>query len=170
MSNIVILTNLQQYPCHAETASMIQSVLQQLAHSVTVVDINSERFSHVCLARIKEADPDILITLDLAGFCFRTQSGENALNMLCTKNLNIIWKNKPEYAPLLSRKISLSMLFYDASGTDNRLPFLYPDLLYYKASLPIKQSAVSATDIAGNQKAFLSIWEDFTKEALLSEA
>ncbi len=169
MPNIVILTNRQQYPYHPEMAAMAQSALQQLAHSVTVLDINSEKYGHVCLARLKETNPDILITFDLAGFCFRTQSGENALNMLCTKNLNILWGNKPEYAPLLSKKISLSMLFYDASGTDSKLPLLYPNLLYYKVSSPIKQSAVSASDIAGNTNAFLSVWEDFTREVLLSE-
>lgn len=155
---IVILTNAQQYPAHHKQASFIQAALKQEHQYPNVVNIGDFTYDHQCLNTLKDYEPDVLITLDLAGFRFRTQSGENALNMLYTKNLNLICGNRPEYAPLLRKKISLSMIFYDISGKDNSLPQFYPNMLYYHPAV-----LTSCED-------FLQIWHDFTRQALLSEA
>ncbi|MCM1160234.1 MAG: hypothetical protein NC412_03330 [Roseburia sp.] len=175
--NIAILTNPKQYPYHISISQMINTILTEHAHSIYLLDINSEKYDYQCLAKLNAFEPDVIITLDLAGFRFRTQSEESALNMLFTKNLNILWGNKPEYQPLLNRKISLSMLFYDASGTDYGLPLLYPNMLYYKAAKPLPVFSASngeaSPDISRDPEsaaAFLEIWHDFLKEALLSEA
>ena len=167
--NIVILVNPQQYPYHITVASMINFSLKQLNHTVSILDINSQKFDHLCLAKLNFLAPDILITLDLSGFRFQTQSGENALNMLTTKNLNIIWGNRPEYANFLNKKISLSMLFYDASGINNQLPQIFPYVLYYKALGEINITSEFVQHTSYNQGIFLAIWQDFLKEVLLSE-
>lgn len=175
--NIAILTNPKQYSYHVPISRMINTVLTKRAHSIYLLDIDSEKYDHQCLTKLNAFEPDVIITLDLAGFRFRTQSGENALNMLFTKNLNILWGNKPEYEPLLNKKISLSMLFYDASGTNHSLPLLYPDMLYYKVMKPLPVFSASEPDASPDisrdsesASAFLDIWYDFLKEVLLSEA
>lgn len=175
--NIAILTNPRQYPYHISISQMINATLIKHAHSVYLLDIDSEKYDYQCLAKLNAFEPDVIITLDLAGFRFRTQSGENALNMLFTKNLNILWGNRPEYEPLLNGKISLSMLFYDASGTDNGLPLLYPNMLYYKVMKPLPvfsaPGSKASPELSGDSEsttAFLNIWYDFLKEVLLSEA
>lgn len=165
MSNIVILTNFAQYPYHTYLSNMIRSALCQ--NNVFQLDINSKEYDHQCLAELNRLSPDIIITLDLSGFRFRTQTGENALNMLYTKNLNIIWGNKPEYAQLLNKKISLSMLFYDATGTDNKLTQIYPNLLYYKVANLITYCPTSTLSMRSDQENFLRIWNDFKQETLL---
>lgn len=170
MKKIVILMDSKQYSYHSAIADLLLVTLQAEEHSVSILDINSEKHDHLLLAALENFKADILITLDLAGFRFRTQSGESALNMLCTKNLNLVWGDKPEYAPLLERKISLSMLFYDALGTDCGLPAHYPNLLYYKYPARLKEDFASAADYVQNQEAFHIIWKDFLTEALLSEA
>lgn len=154
MANIVILTHTNKYSYHAEVSSMIHAALQKIRNNVDVVDIDSCKFDHECLAKIKELQPDVIVTLDLAGFRFRTQSGENALNMLPTKNMNLVWGNKPEYATFLNKKISLSMIFYDATGVDHGLSASYPNMLYYKA----------ICEVTEEPKSFQRIWDDFVKE------
>lgn len=153
MANILILTNKKKYPYHMNTCININSNLND-RHTVSTLDIHTS--NHECLQKIYKLTPDILITLDLAGFHFRTQAGEMALNMLPTKNINLIWGHKPEYAEFLSKKLSLSMLFYDVSGTDYQLPRHYPNMLYYKATYTLDT--------------FEELWTDFTKEVLLSQA
>lgn len=153
MVNIVILTNTTRYACHSEVSNTLANYLRVQQHIVSVLDINSSTQDYQYIAEIKASQPDVLITLDLAGFLFRTQAGEIALNMLPTKNLNLIWGNRPEYAPLLSKKLSLSMLFYDVSGKDWQLPAIYPNLLYYEAFDSID--------------CFPRIWEAFKAETLL---
>lgn len=144
---------------------MINSTLSGASYTVQILDVNCTQYPHQCLAKLNSMEPDILITLDLAGFHFRTQSGENSLNMLYTKNLNLVWGNRPEYADYLNKKVSLSMLFYDATGKDYQLPTYYPNVLYYKACLDflITQECNSASASAH----FLTIWEDFLSEVLL---
>lgn len=165
MSNIIILTNYTVYPYHKNIATMITSALSSLSHSVQSVDITSTQYPHQCLAELTSMNPDILITLDLAGFHFRTQSGENALNMLYTKNLNLVWGNRPEYADFLNKKVSLSMLFYDATGRDYQLSTYYPNVLYYKAHSDY--SITQDDNSPANSIHFLSIWEDFLSEIFL---
>lgn len=167
--NIVILINPQKYIYHFSIAKMIDSILNQQNHNTTILDINDSKFDHLCLAKLNFLAPDILITLDLSGFRFQTQSGENALNMLTTKNLNIIWGNRPEYTNFLNKKISLSMLFYDASGINNQLPQIFPYVLYYKALGKINITSEFVQHTSYNQEVFLAIWKDFLKEVLLSE-
>ncbi len=153
MWKIIILMDPAKYSYHTTVSRQIQFTLESDGHTVTILNINSCVPDHECLHKIIELQPDVLITLDLAGFRFRTQAGEIALNMLPTKNLNLIWGNKPEYAPLLRKKLSLSMLFYDVSGADNRLTELYPNLLYYRFS--------------GTLDSFPQIWSDFTRDVQL---
>lgn len=169
MANIVILINLNEYSYHATISNMIHSFLCKNGHSVCIIDINCEKYDHLCITKIQQLHPDILITLDLAGFHFRTQAGELALNMLLTKNLNLLWGNKSEYAPFLSKKLSLSMLFYDGTGTDNKLTQLYPNMLYYKVLGEIFCVPTSESTTLTNEKSFQQIWSDFIQEILLCE-
>ncbi len=157
MTNIVILTNKRKYSYHAEVSSMIYTVLSKSDTVITTIDIDDYKFDHECLAKIKELQPDVIVTLDLAGFRFRTQSGENALNMLPGKNLNLVWGNKPEYAEYLSKKISLSMIFYDATGVDHGLSGKYPNMLYYK----------TVCELTKESESFQRIWEDFVTESVI---
>ena len=166
MWKIIILTELEKYSYHTTVSRQIQSALASDSHTTNILDISFCMPDHKYLQKINELQPDILITLDLAGFQFRTQAGEIAFNMLPTKNLNLIWGNKPEYAGLLHKKISLSMLFYDVTGMNHHLPALYPDLLYYKVLGTIPPEA---PDSPQAKESFAQIWADFTREVLLSE-
>lgn len=165
--NTVILTNPIQYSYHKKTAYFLQSVLTQKGIHTTVLNAFSDPYPHKNLIQLTKLDPDILITLDLAGFHFRTQSGENALNMLFTKNLNLIWGNRPEYAAFLQKKISLSMLFYDVSGHSCPLSQYYPNVLYYKAMGALLPSPDTPAEDARNRSVFQNIWKDFLSETLL---
>lgn len=165
---ILILTSRQQYPYHLFLAETLMKLLAKDRHSVSILDVSSHNRDSLYLQSIQKLSPDVLITLDLAGFHFRTQTKENALNMLPSKNLNLLWGNKEEYAPLLCGKISLSMLFYDVSGKNCHLPKHYPNLHYYKADKDFFMD-VRTPEPEGIQKAFRLIWKDFTGEVLLSE-
>lgn len=129
---IGMIINPKEYPHHLDISNMICSSLISLGHTISVFDIGTTPYDHITLNQIKQYNPDVLITLDLAGFRFRSQSGECALNLLYSKNLNLVWGRKPEYDKWLKGKISLSMLFYDATGSNNRLSEHYQNLLYYK--------------------------------------
>lgn len=177
MNTIVLLTNVSQYPYHKSLQAMLVSFFSNRQDTLHCLDIRSTKYPHQCLARLTSLSPDILITLDLAGFHFRTQTGENALNMLYTKNLNLLWGNRPQYGEFLQKKISLSMLFYDITGQDHQIPVHYPNVLYYKAHpdfslfidapASMKSPIALSNDTTMNAAHFQNIWNDFVQEALL---
>ena len=78
--------------------------------------------------------------------------------MLTSKNLNLIWGDKPEYAEYLNKKISLSMIFYDATGKDHGLTKKYPNMLYYK----------TIYELTKDNHSFKQIWDDFITEVTLA--
>lgn len=167
MLKILIITEPTKYTYHTAISDMLQTTLQEQGYSVTIIDINAYKYDHECLNDVISLQPDVLITLDLAGFRFRTQAGEIAFNMLPSKNLNLLWGNKAEYAPFLQKKLSLSMLFYDVSGINNKVEQMYPNLLYYKVAGAINCSAASESNVLMNQQIIQEIWKDFLNETLL---
>lgn len=165
MNKILIVTNTVSYPDHASLSRMLCAALAA-SGNVATIDVNSFTYDHQCYSAIQDFQRTVLITLDLAGFCLRTQSGECALNLLHCKCLNFIWGEKPEYQSYLQGKLSLSMLFYDVSGEDHNLPERYPNMLYYHPSFTL----LSSDPEPAMQNTFMKIWQDFSCEVLLSEA
>jgi hypothetical protein len=145
----------------------MHSLLQTSGNQIFILDTACFEHDYMCLNHITNLHADILITLDLAGFHIRTQAGEIALNMLPTKNLNLIWGNKPEYAAFLNKKLCLSMLFYDATGINYQLDQIYSNLLYYKSFYAIKPIVSTEADVNNNRKHFHEMWIDFLNDTLL---
>lgn len=169
METIVIITNVKQYLYHRTISDAIKTFLNQLGHTTSVIDTDTAQQSYENLEQIKSFNPTVLITLDVSGFHFRTQTGEIALNLLPTKNLNLIWGNKPEYNTYLKKKLSLSMLFYDMSGIDYNLPSFYPYMLYYFVSKKLPVNLIEAATSEDAQNSFGKIWTHFTEQVLLPE-
>lgn len=167
MLKIAIITNVAKYTYHSIISDMIQSTLQTLEYLVSRIDISTFQHDYECINQITNFGANVVITLDLSGFHIRTQAGEIALNMLPTKNMNIIWGHKPEYASFLNKKLSLSMLFYDVSGTDLNLAQVYPNMLYYRCTRTLRPLPITAADVNNNQKYFIETWNTFLKETLL---
>ena len=166
--NIVILTNEKTYSYHKEVSSFLKAQLIQTGHEAFLLDISG--YHYQCLQKLEALKPDIIITLDLSGFQFKTQSGENALNMQLTKNLNLIWGDRPEYAPFLSKKVSLSMLFYDVSEDGSFPAQAYPNALYVKSPGHLLCSIKTPGDETHNRHLFERIWNDFLDETLLASS
>lgn len=139
--NIIVLSNTYKHPNHTQIIKALDtnaSFNGANAHTISIQDANSSHFTQ----QLSVNTPDIIITLDLAGFEFRTLTGECLLNMLPCKVCNIIWGDKAEYKDYLSGKLSLSMLFYDATSQDNQLPAKYPNMRYY---YPTSKTILSTT-------------------------
>lgn len=152
-----ILYNDTIYPYHSDVLTLIISFfnINKIPYS-TFHTSNLSSFN--VLQSIDKEKPDVIITFDLAGFSYRTQLGEISLNNLFTKNLNLIWGSKPEYTKYLSKKLSLSMHFYDVTGIDHKLRNQYPNIEYYNANYTLE-------DIND----FSNLWENFINEVLLTE-
>lgn len=152
---ITIIYDSISYTYHQNIMNTITAFFSSSNINCSTIDISTFRYDHEAFAAIRSFAPDVLITLDLAGFRFRSQGDGCALNLLYSKNLNLIWGDKPEYEKWLSETLSLSMQFYDASGTDHNLSLKYPNLLYYSYG----------PDITADT--WPQIWDNFLKACYL---
>ena len=89
------------------------------------------------------------------------------MNILPSKICNIIWGSKPEYENFLNGKLSLSMLFYDATGINHELSCVYPYLRYYYPTIhPIANTQITGSD-SETIEALKALWNHFIKEVLI---
>lgn len=166
---IVILSNTNKFPYHTQITKALNNTASSVLFCAYFVDISNKTPISSISQQLSTECPDVIITLDLAGFELRTLTGESLLNMLPCKVCNIIWGDKPEYSNYLSGKLSLSMLFYDATSNDNQLPSKYPNMRYYystsKAIPTVPFNNVNTeSDVL---ETLQNIWNRFTKEVLL---
>lgn len=131
MHKIIILSNTNKFPYHKQITKALNNTASSVLSGACIIDISNKSNLSSISEKLSAECPYFIITLDLAGFELRTLTDECLLNMLPCKVCNIIWGNKTEYNTYLNGKLSLSMLFYDATGQDNNLPFLYPNMHYY---------------------------------------
>lgn len=167
--NIIVLSNNRNYPYHTQITKALNTIVSSNGSNAQIIDTSDKTSLSGLSLQLSSHTPEIIITLDLAGFELRTLTGECLLNMLPCKICNIIWGNKPEYKNFLSGKLSLSMLFYDAAGKDNELPAQYPYLrYYYPAAQGISTASNSNNEVAEEvYETLQGMWEHFTKEVLL---
>lgn len=100
---------------HAEHESIVcffKTFFQENNMKCTFLDSKRTQPGHVYMRKIELLDPDFLVTLDLAGFWFKTQAGEVALNNLYCKQIHFLIKETGEYPLFLNKKLSISMFFY----------------------------------------------------------
>ena len=159
MNSVILLSNIKKYPEHCQYTSTIKNTMP-LIHN----DINQISASEL-MKNLTSSAPDVIISLDFSGFELKTLTGECLLNTLPCKILNIISVDATGYHTFLSKKLSLSMLFYDISGNDVPLPAKYPNMRYY---YPLKEiSSATASREIPSADMFRDIWNHFKKEALL---
>jgi hypothetical protein len=168
--NIIVLSNTLKYPYHTQIIKALNTIFFTNGSNAQIINISDQTPMSELSRQLSSLPADIIITLDLAGFELRTLTGECLLNMLPCKVCNILWGNKSEYDKYLTGKLSLSMLFYDATGTDNQLPSKYPNMRYY---YPTAQTISGAIDTQPTHETeVLETLQNtivhFTKEVLLS--
>lgn len=168
MNTIYIIVNTSRYPYHRHLLSILANSIFLDETDISIIDMCKGEPSSIG-QHLSSINIDLLISLDLAGFEIGTFTGECFFNILPCKICNIIWGNKQEYHNYLMGKLSLSMLFYDATGVNHNLSSIYPYLRYYYPTIaPISHSKSS---ILGNDNTTTqilnTIWSHFLREALL---
>ena len=162
MNSVFLLSNIKKYPEHSQYINAFKNMITVIHADITQISTSE------LMKNLSASAPDVIISLDLAGFELKTLTGECLFNTLPCKILNIISGDAPEYHAFLSKKLSLSMLFYDISGRDFHLSAKYPYMRYYYPLTKIVSAPM--TDFQGIHSAdmLLNIWNHFKKESLLS--
>lgn len=163
---ILLLKDGSAHPGHTPFAQQAADWLRRQGNDVSLLDVGEKGAERAFRAAAAQ-DPDVILTLDLAGFAFRTVSGEAVLNMQTAKVLHLVWGAQPQQAAYLEKKISLAMLFYDVSPEASFPAQRYPNVLYAKAPGALHCPAGTAAETEADERVLEAIWDDFLSETML---
>ena len=113
-------------------ARRLKEKLQDCDKNITV-ELWEESRRQIACADIRQAQADLFITFNLAGFEPCTLTGGVAFNLLDCKQIHFLLDAKLENEKYLARLLSISMFFYCADEAFYHLLMeKYPDLPYLK--------------------------------------
>jgi hypothetical protein len=114
--------------------TQLQDSLVKCGHEVQVYDYAGDTIGYQLYQSTVAADPDLVFTLDLAGFNILTDTDDIAYVNLSCPNAHILCKPIPsEQLVCLGGKLSIAMFFYCfAAETYNYLAEHCPDIPYLK--------------------------------------
>ena len=155
---VLIVVNSKKYSYHKSAAENLSRGINSIA-DVAIYDMEPNIASHEHFFAIKDVNPDVLITLDCAGFDMLTTGKILAYNTMPCRMAHIIIDKEYKLKNELSNRMNLSMFAYFAPNHDiDELSKKYPDIpniLKYNEGL--------CEDEACSRQWF----EDFLKEGLL---
>lgn len=84
--------------------------------SLEVVDVGIDEAEHVIFNYIKESEPDLMITLDFAGFNMLTTGNAISFNSIPCRMAHVLFKGKDSYSNYLKYRQNFSMFTYFPEG------------------------------------------------------
>ncbi len=117
-----------------DKAKQLKKKAEEHGIDALIMVIDEKRPGHEYYFSIIQSCPDLVFTLDFAGFEMSTETGEIALINLPCRNIHVILKEREQdFRKYLPRKLSIAMFFYcHEHEIFNRLQVQYPDIPYLK--------------------------------------
>jgi glycosyltransferase involved in cell wall biosynthesis len=127
--NCVIVIDNKEHFYHEKTAILLCGILEEWEYDGIIIDISSGKEDCEYYEEIINKFPHLIITLDMAGFHFRTELDSPAYNTMSSRMLNIIFSPLKDYEMYLKDNLNFSMFFY--TGDKKGMEYLlekYPDI------------------------------------------
>lgn len=117
---------------------------------------------------IRDMNPDVIITFDLAGHALRTGSDTLSLNNIYARIAHILFHGSDYYGNDLRPRQNLSMFTYITDDEDiSAFRERFPDIPNVAGIAPIYYKADNNDERAHNHEIIGRWWEEFKKEAML---
>lgn len=162
----IIVTHQALYPYHAILADHLQCALSGLALDSAVLDISANRPDHIYFHSIRDFSPDLLVTLDLAGFRFANEYNEPSYNGLGCIMAHIAIAPLTSFEAYLSHLLSFSMFFFTSSDKEAiSVAERFPQLPNLRIMQPLVLN--SAADAMHNQTVLTNLFSALLTETAL---
>ena len=117
---------------------------------------------------IKDSNPDVIITFDLAGHVFRTGNDTLSLNNIYARFAHILFHKPGHYGRDLKLRQNLSMFTFIPNGEDpSSYRTLLPEVPNIEAFVPVVYKNPNDREHEDNLKNIKLWWSDFQKDAML---
>lgn len=163
--NIIYLINSKEYNYHSSLADTFNKVIPGKVINVNDYEDPSEGYRE-----IKQSNPEVIITFDLAGHVFRTGMDELTLNALPCRIANILFQKRNSYGVQIKKRENLSTFMYISANDDVLDARKYLEEVPNIDSFP--EIEYKNRDISSNQdniKAIEKWWDSFKRDAMIDE-
>ena len=161
--NTLYIINSREHKYHKDIIGDFMYVLPG-----SIVDMSEVTNPGTGYREVEQSQPELIITFDLAGHVFRTESDTLSLNNIYTRCANILFHKTDFYGNDLKARQNLSMFTFtvnteDAEHCRERFPEV-PNISRFAA---IDYKAATPEQHEENRKNIAGWWEEFKREAML---
>lgn len=124
---IEIVINSAIYREHKKIADTFIKILQEKEYGIIIVDLGADVPVHEKSQMIKQEQPHLLISFDMAGFELRTTLDYATYNVMPYRMAHILPEEYSLYSKWLQESMNFSMFFYAASKTAEEIKKNHPE-------------------------------------------
>lgn len=115
MPNALIVVSRSKNNIHIPAAKYVASQLEGKGYKVSYVNMMATDDANVLKYHMQQAEPELLVTFDCAGFELELLGGDLFYNSLCCRAAHILFTNPHEYSDYLNKRMNFPMEFYVVS-------------------------------------------------------
>lgn len=114
---IEIVINTRRHKEHNEIAEIFAGILREKEYKIVIVDLGVDMRAHEKSQMIKQEQPHLIITFDMAGFELRTTLDNASYNIMPYRMAHILPGEYRVYSEWLRESMNFSMFFYASAKT-----------------------------------------------------
>ena len=115
MKKALIVIDSSKNKEHEKLSHYLEESLEKAGWKVQSLDFKTEIQEFNSFRTMADYKPELLITLDLAGFCMKTDAEEASYNRIPCRMAHLLFSSYREYEEILARTINFSMYFFTGS-------------------------------------------------------
>lgn len=124
---IEIVINSGIYSVHKKIAEVFTKVLQEREYEFFIIDLGVDMPAHEKVQMIKQNQPHLIITFDMAGFELRTTLEHATYNVMPYRMAHILPGEYLLYSKWLQEPMNFSMFFYASDKTAEEIKKNHPE-------------------------------------------
>lgn len=112
MRKVLIVTDTYKRPEHDKLGICLKESFQKMQWLAEMIDLQPGVSDYINFRSILNHKPDLLVTLDLAGFTLKTDAEETSLNRIPCRMAHLMFHSYRGYEEVLKHTINFSMYFF----------------------------------------------------------
>lgn len=124
---IAIVINTGEYKRHSKMGEVFFNALREKGYEIKIIDLGKDIPAHEKSGMIKQVQPQLIITFDMAGFELRTTLDSASYNVMPYRMAHILPGEYPLYSKWLQESMNFSMFFYALSETAEEIKKNHPE-------------------------------------------
>ncbi len=125
---VVIVMNTKLNEEHEQAADLFKKAFGEKDYAVKIIDLAEDILEHKKADVIREENPHLLVSFDMAGFEMRTTLNQASYGIMTFRMAHVLLKEYEEYEKWLDGIMNFSMFFYGMDKTVQQIHEKHPEI------------------------------------------